>query len=165
MDLKKLISGSDIRGKAVGEDASLTPTVARTLGMAFARFLSRKTGKLLSDICVGLGRDSRISGPALLQAAAEGIAHTGASVQDYGMCTTPAMFMAVITPGYQPDGSIMITASHHPWDRNGLKFITAGGGLEHAEIGTRARDRRGDRGHGRGVLGVRPVVREHAVRI
>ncbi|MBQ6175431.1 MAG: phosphomannomutase/phosphoglucomutase [Clostridia bacterium] len=134
MDLKKLISGSDIRGKAVGEDASLTPTVARTLGMAFARFLSRKTGKLLSDICVGLGRDSRISGPALLQAAAEGIAHTGASVQDYGMCTTPAMFMAVITPGYQPDGSIMITASHHPWDRNGLKFITAGGGLEHAEI-------------------------------
>lgn len=134
MDLKKLISGSDIRGKAVGEDAALTPNVARALSMAFARFLANKLGKPLYEISVGLGRDSRITGPALLQAAAEGIARTGASVQDYGMCTTPAMFMAVITPGYQPDGSIMITASHHPWDRNGLKFITASGGLEHAEI-------------------------------
>ncbi len=134
MDLKKLISGSDIRGKAVGEDATLTPNVARTLGMAFARFLAKKLGKPIHQISVGLGRDSRISGPALLQAAAEGIARTGANVQDYGMCTTPAMFMAVITPGFQPDGSIMVTASHHPWDRNGLKFITASGGLEHTEI-------------------------------
>ncbi len=134
-ELKKLISGSDIRGRAVGDDAPLTPHVASCLGMAFAGFLAKKCGKAVTEISIGLGRDSRISGPALLKAAADGIIRAGASVQDYGMCTTPAMFMAVITPGFTPDGSIMITASHHPWDRNGLKFITAEGGLTHDEIG------------------------------
>ena len=134
MSLKKLISGSDVRGRALGDDAPLTPRVATCLGMAFARFLGEKLNKPVSQITIGLGRDSRITGPALLQAAAEGIARAGASVQRYGMCTTPAMFMAIITPGFAPDGSIMITASHHPFDRNGLKFITAGGGLTHQEI-------------------------------
>ncbi len=134
MDWKKLISGTDVRGQAIGEDAPLTPHVAECLGMAFARFLAEKKHKPVAQITVGLGRDSRISGPALLRAAAEGISKAGAAVQDYGMCTTPAMFMATITPGFMPDGSIMITASHHPWDRNGLKFVTAEGGLEHSEI-------------------------------
>ena len=133
-DLKKLISGSDVRGRALGDDAPLTPRVATCLGMAFARFLAEKLNKPVAQISVGLGRDSRITGPALLRAAAEGIAKAGASVQDYGMCTTPAMFMAIITPDFNPDGSIMITASHHPSDRNGLKFVTAEGGLTHEEI-------------------------------
>ena len=133
-DLKKLISGSDVRGRALGDDAPLTPRVATCLGMAFARFLAEKLNKPVAQISVGLGRDSRVTGPALLRAAAEGIAKAGASVQDYGMCTTPAMFMAIITPGFNPDGSIMITASHHPSDRNGLKFVTAEGGLTHEEI-------------------------------
>ena len=133
-DLKKLISGSDVRGRALGDDAPLTPRVATCLGMAFARFLAEKLNKPVAQISVGLGRDSRVTGPALLRAAAEGIAKAGASVQDYGMCTTPAMFMAIITPGFTPDGSIMITASHHPSNRNGLKFVTAEGGLTHEEI-------------------------------
>ena len=134
MDLKKLISGSDVRGRALGDDAPLTPRVATCLGMAFARFLAEKQQKPVAQITIGLGRDSRLTGPSLLKAAAEGISRAGASVQDYGMCTTPAMFMAIITPGFTPDGSIMITASHHPADRNGLKFITAEGGLTHEEI-------------------------------
>ena len=45
MDLKKLISGSDVRGRAMGEDAPLTPRVATCLGMAFARFLAAKLEK------------------------------------------------------------------------------------------------------------------------
>ena len=134
-DLYKLISGSDVRGRAMGENAPLTPHIATCLGMAFAGFLAEKLGKPVNRITVGLGRDSRLTGPSLLKAAAEGISRAGASVQDYGMCTTPAMFMAILTPGFQPDGSIMITASHHPSDRNGLKFVTAEGGLTHDEIG------------------------------
>ena len=134
MDWRQLISGSDVRGKAVGDDAPLTPRVAECLGIAFARFLAEKKHKSVTQISVGLGRDSRISGPALAEAVARGVSKAGASVQNYGMCTTPAMFMAVITPGFEPDGSVMITASHHPWDRNGLKFVTAEGGLEHREI-------------------------------
>ncbi len=133
-DWHKLISGSDVRGVAVGDEAQLTPRVAMCLGMAFARYLAKRYDKPLHDVTVALGRDSRVSGPALLRAAAEGISKTGASVQDYGMCTTPAMFMATITPGFMPDGSIMVTASHHPWDRNGLKFVTAQGGLYSKDI-------------------------------
>ena len=134
-DLHKLISGSDVRGRAMGEDAPLTPEIASRLGAAFAGFLAEKLNKPVNRITVALGRDSRLTGPSLLQAAAEGIVRAGASVQDYGMCTTPAMFMAILTPGFRPDGSIMITASHHPSDRNGLKFVTAEGGLTHDEIG------------------------------
>ena len=100
-----------MRGKAVGDDAPLTPRVAECLGIAFARFLAEKKHKSVTQISVGLGRDSRISGPALAEEVARGVSKAGASVQNYGMCTTPAMFMAVITPGFEPDGSVMITAS------------------------------------------------------
>ena len=134
MDWKKLLSGSDVRGKACGEDAVITEEVARALGMAFAQRLAAEKNKPVGEITVALGRDSRISGEKLLDAAADGVIRAGARAEDYGMCTTPAMFMAVITPGFAPDGSIMITASHHPWDRNGLKFFTEKGGLEAREV-------------------------------
>lgn len=130
MDWMKLKSGSDVRGTAVGENAVLTENVACTLGMAFARLISEKKGKPVSQVKIAVGRDSRISGPALLQAAAEGISRSGAAVINFGMCTTPAMYMSIITPGFEPDGSIMITASHHPWDKNGLKFFLEDGGIE-----------------------------------
>ncbi len=132
MDYKKLKSGSDVRGIAVGEDAALTPDVAKTLGMAFARFVADKTGK--QNVVIALGRDSRVSGESLLNAAAEGISLAGAEARDYGMCTTPAMYMAILTEGFKPDGSIMVTASHHPWKLNGLKFFTKEGGLGFDEL-------------------------------
>ena len=130
MDWMKLKSGSDVRGVAVGENAPLTEHVAMCLGMAFARYVAKHVGKPVTQVTIAIGRDSRISGPALLHAAAEGVSKAGASVLDFGMCTTPAMYMCIITPGFQPDGSIMITASHHPYDKNGLKFFLAEGGVE-----------------------------------
>ena len=134
MDWMQLKSGSDVRGRAVGEGAPVTEEVASALGMAFARKLAAENGKPVDQVTVALGRDSRISGPVLLKAAAEGVRRSGALVLDFGMCTTPAMFMSIITPGFEPDGSIMITASHHPWDRNGLKFFTRRGGIESREV-------------------------------
>lgn len=130
MDWLKLKSGSDVRGTAVGENAVITPHVASCLGMAFARYVAEKKHKNVTQVTIALGRDSRISGPELLKAAAEGISKAGANVLDFGMCTTPAMYMSIITPGFQPDASIMITASHHPYDKNGLKFFTEEGGIE-----------------------------------
>ena len=130
MDWMKLKSGSDVRGVAVGENAQLTEHVAMCLGMAFARYVAKHVGKPVTQVTIAIGRDSRISGPALLHAAAEGVSKAGASVLDFGMCTTPAMYMCIITPGFQPDGSIMITASHHPYDKNGLKFFLAEGGWQ-----------------------------------
>lgn len=134
MDYRKLKSGSDVRGAAIGDDALLTPDVARTLGVAFARYVAEKTGKDVSRISIALGRDSRVSGPELLAATAEGIASAGARAADYGMCTTPAMYMAILTDDFRPDGSIMVTASHHPWRLNGLKFFTEQGGLGFHEL-------------------------------
>ena len=140
MDWLTLKSGSDVRGTAVGEGTVLTDDVARDLGAAFVRKLSAEKGKKASEITVSLGRDSRISGPALLSAAAKGISNAGATAIDFGMCTTPAMFMSTITDGFRTDGAIMITASHHPWNKNGLKFFTEKGGLEGNEIAELLRD-------------------------
>ena len=134
MDWMKLKSGSDVRGVAVGENRALTPHVAACLGMAFARFVAEKKHKSVTQVTIALGRDSRISGAELLRAAAEGVSKAGAAVMDFGMCTTPAMYMCIITPGFQPDGSIMITASHHPYDKNGLKFFVEEGGLEGGDV-------------------------------
>ena len=130
MDWMKLKSGSDVRGTAMGEDALLTSHVAQCLGMAFARYVADKAGKPIANVTIALGRDSRITGPELLRAAAEGVSRAGANAVDFGMCTTPAMYMAIITPGFQPDASIMITASHHPSDKNGLKFFMPEGGVD-----------------------------------
>lgn len=135
MDWMKLKSGSDVRGVAVGDSAVLTPRVAACLGMAFARYVAEKKGKPVSQVTIALGRDSRISGPELLRGAAEGVSKAGASVLDFDMCTTPAMYMSIITPGFQPDGAVMITASHHPFDKNGMKFFMEQGGLEGKEVG------------------------------
>ncbi len=134
MDFLALKSGSDVRGVAVGEDANLTPEVVQALGSAFTVFLSRLKGKPCEQLTVALGRDSRVSGPTLLDAAAQGIAAMGATAQDYGMCTTPSMYMATVLDGFRPDGTVMLTASHHPWKLNGMKFFTAEGGLGFKEL-------------------------------
>ncbi|MEA4927745.1 MAG: phosphomannomutase/phosphoglucomutase [Candidatus Limiplasma sp.] len=134
MDFQTLKSGSDVRGLAVGDDAVLTEAVARTLGRAFALFVAQKENLPPEKLTLALGRDSRVTGPALLAAAAQGIADTGATAHDYGMCTTPSMYMAILTEGFQPQGSIMLTASHHPWKLNGLKFFTREGGLGYHDL-------------------------------
>lgn len=135
---KKLQNGSDIRGVALegieGQSVNLTTCIAASLGSAFGLWLSNRLNKPLSAITVALGRDSRLSGPAILQAAMSGLTAIGVSVTDCGLASTPAMFMSLVTDGCCFDGSIMITASHLPFNRNGLKFFIAEGGLEHADI-------------------------------
>ena len=63
MNYLSLKSGSDVRGVAIGEDATLTPEVAKTLGTAFVGLLAQKTGLPPQQLKVALGRDSRVSGP------------------------------------------------------------------------------------------------------
>ena len=133
-DYQSLKSGTDIRGDALGEKAVLTNEVALCIGGAFITWLSEKTGKHPGALTVAIGRDSRLTGPALLAACAEGMARTGAQVWDYGMCTTPAMYMSLLTEGFKADASIMVTASHHPYYRNGLKFFMPEGGVSATDI-------------------------------
>lgn len=133
-DYQSLKSGTDIRGDALGEKAVLTNEVALCIGGAFITWLSERTGKHPGALTVAIGRDSRLTGPALLAACAEGMVRTGAQVWDYGMCTTPAMYMSLLTEGFKADASIMVTASHHPYYRNGLKFFLPEGGVSATDI-------------------------------
>ena len=128
-NLFSLKSGSDVRGRAAGENAAVTPEVVALIGGAFVRWLKARG---VASPRIALGRDSRVTGEALLTACAAGCARAGAAVESYDMCTTPAMYMSLITPGFSCDGAIMMTASHHPWDRNGMKFFTKAGGVEAA---------------------------------
>ncbi|MEO0869333.1 MAG: phosphomannomutase/phosphoglucomutase [Cyanobacteria bacterium J06642_11] len=135
---KKLQNGSDIRGVAMEgiphEAVNLTPAIAQRLGQAFTIWLTQKLDKSPTELQLAVGRDSRLSGPTLMQSVIHGIAATGARVYDFGMASTPAMFMCTITPGFDCDGAIMMTASHLPFNRNGLKFFTAQGGLGKPDI-------------------------------
>lgn len=137
MDYKKLQNGSDIRGVALegieGQHINLTEQACRNIGRGFAVWLKNKTGKN-SDLRVAVGRDSRLSGEALCNWICDAMCQQGLQVTDLGMASTPAMFMSTVTEGYQYDGSVMITASHLPFNRNGFKFFTAEGGLESSDI-------------------------------
>nr|WP_041549990.1 phosphomannomutase/phosphoglucomutase [Chamaesiphon minutus] len=134
----KLQNGSDIRGIALegipDEHVNLTPAVAKILGQAFVTWLCGKVNKPSTQLIVAVGRDSRLSGPAIMQATLDGITDLGSEAYDFEMASTPAMFMSTITSGFECDGAIMLTASHLPFNRNGLKFFTAQGGLEKKDI-------------------------------
>ncbi len=137
MDYSKLQNGSDIRGVALegieGQHINLTESACRDIGRGFALWLMEKTGKK-EGLRVAVGRDSRLSGPALCAWLCDAMVQSGIQVTDLGMASTPAMFMATVTEGYSYDGSVMITASHLPFNRNGFKFFTADGGLEKGDI-------------------------------
>ena len=137
MDYLKLQNGSDIRGVALdgieGQLVNLTEQTCRDIGRGFALWLQKKTGKT-EHIRVAVGRDSRLSGPTLCNWICDAMVNQGIEVTDFGMASTPAMFMATVTDGYNFDGTVMITASHLPFNRNGFKFFTALGGLEKADI-------------------------------
>ncbi len=136
--MMKLQNGSDVRGIAVegveGENVNITQETANLIGQSFVEWLSKKTGKSAATLHIGVGRDARVSGPALAKGIAQGIKAAGASVTDCAIATTPAMFMSLVFTETKFDGSVMITASHLPFNRNGIKFFDADGGLEHEDI-------------------------------
>ncbi|NLD03939.1 MAG: phosphomannomutase/phosphoglucomutase, partial [Clostridiales bacterium] len=85
-----LISGTDLRGVALGENARLTLEVAELIGRAFAVWAGRRVRMPENDrISIAVGRDSRLSGETLLSAFAQGVAKQGMNVIDCGLCTTP----------------------------------------------------------------------------
>lgn len=134
----QLQNGSDIRGVALegveGEAVNLTPDITKILGMAFVCWLSQNLNKPVGELTVAVGRDSRISGPTLMTAVLAGITEMGGNGYNFGLASTPAMFKSTVTDGFNCDGAIMLTASHLPFNRNGLKFFTAQGGLGKTDI-------------------------------
>lgn len=137
-NLLKLQNGSDIRGIAVegveGEQVNMTGDIANRIGQGFVAWLSKKTGKDASELRIGVGHDSRITADVMKEGVMAGMQAKGAAVYDCGLVSTPSMFMTIVFPETKFDGSIMITASHLPFNRNGLKFFDKDGGLEGTDI-------------------------------
>ncbi len=134
MNLKHLKSGTDIRGSAVEKaekhDYDLTDEVVQRFTAGFVDFLMKKTRK--EKLLISVGHDSRVSADRISVAVKNELGAFDVNIIDCGLCSTPAMFMTTVVK--ECDGAIQITASHHPWDRNGLKFFTRDGGLESEEL-------------------------------
>ena len=135
-DLLVLQNGSDIRGVAMdgvdGEKVNLTQEVVMKIGYAFAQWLMNRIQK--SRLAIAVGRDSRLTGKVLAEAITKGLVSKGATVYVCGISTTPAMFITTLDKDIDCDGAIMVTASHLPFNRNGMKFFTRDGGLNKEDI-------------------------------
>ncbi|MCH3954154.1 MAG: phosphomannomutase/phosphoglucomutase [Eubacterium sp.] len=133
-----LQNGSDIRGVAIGgvegEPVNLTPAACSLIAQGFLVWLCQKTGKAPEDLMITIGRDPRLSGESLLQAFTDGLKAFGTRTIDCGLASTPAMFMSTVFPEISADGAVMVTASHLPFNRNGLKFFSKDGGLDKKDI-------------------------------
>lgn len=150
----RLQNGSDIRGVALegcafeagrigecaSEDEPMTLSVAEAfhIGAGFADWLRSECSSGRKEctvfLRVAIGRDPRLSGEPIVDAILGGLASRGVDTVDMGLATTPACFMSTIEKGYMYDGALMCTASHLPWNRNGIKFFTKTGGLKKPDI-------------------------------
>jgi len=104
-----LFKAYDVRGVYPTE---INPATAYLIGRAFVAYLHP------SDVVVG--RDMRLSSPALASALIDGIRDEGADVCDIGLVSTDSLYFAVGKYGF-PAG-VMVTASHNPAEYNGFKF-------------------------------------------
>ena len=136
MSYKALKSGTDVRGVASdlgGKEVNLTDAAVYDITSAFATFVAAKYGKKTNELTVAVGHDSRISAYRISMQVISALKNLGVRVLNCNLASTPAMFMTTVDLG--TDGAVQITASHHPFDRNGLKFFIKEGGLESAQLG------------------------------
>jgi phosphoglucosamine mutase len=113
--------GTDgVRGR-VGE-APITPEFVMRLGYAAGRVLAQRTG---ARPAVLIGKDTRISGYLLEAALEAGFSAAGVDVMLSGPLPTPAV--AYLTRALRLSAGVVISASHNPYDDNGIKFFSADG--------------------------------------
>ena len=105
----------DIRGVT---PTALNEDVAEALGLAFGTQAMK-----LGEKSVAVGRDGRLSGPALSAALIRGLVAAGVDVIDIGLATTPMLYFAAAT---LCTSGIQVTGSHNPKDYNGFKMVLAG---------------------------------------
>lgn len=113
--MSKLFGTDGVRGVA---NIELTPALAYKIGFAGAYVLTsavKHTAKIL------VGKDTRISGDMLEAALISGICAAGAEAISLGVVPTPAV--AYLTRKYSADAGVVISASHNPFEFNGIKFF------------------------------------------
>lgn len=117
-DLNAIFKAYDVRG-VVPDD--FDPTLARSIGAGFARFLIEADGDSVSRVLVA--HDMRPSGVAMTTAFMEGVTSQGLDAIDLGLASTDLLYFsagALDAPG------AMFTASHNPAQYNGIKFCRSG---------------------------------------
>jgi len=137
----EIFKAYDIRG-IVGKN--LTEPIVEKIGAALG-------SEALVRQCdtIAIGRDGRLSGPALAAALARGIQSSGVQVIDLGLVATPMTYFAAHHLG--TGCAVMVTGSHNPPDYNGLKMVLAGETLSGAAIqDLRRRIETGDLAQGQG---------------
>ena len=135
MDYSFLKSGTDVRGIASdlgGRAVELTDCAVYDITAAFAVWCVNRFSKPANELKIAVGHDSRITAERISGGVIKALSNAGITVLDCGLASTPAMFMTTVD--LHTDAAIQITASHHPFDRNGLKFFVGTGGLEGSDI-------------------------------
>lgn len=115
--MSRLFGTDGIRG--VAGVAPLDAETVFRVGKALAKLIQRDRPRLL------VGRDTRESGPMIVQALAEGAAKEQAELTDLGIVPTPGVAYLVKELGY--DGAVMVSASHNPFQDNGIKVFDSTG--------------------------------------
>ena len=105
---------------------TLDAEIAEALGRAFG-----SAARAAGEKSVAVGRDGRLSGPALSEALIRGLVATGVEVIDVGAVTTPMLYFAAHTLA---TSGIQVTGSHNPKDYNGFKMVLAGRAIYGDEI-------------------------------
>jgi len=135
---KLLQNGSDIRGVALegieGENVNFTKQESFNITISFLNFLSKKLNKDIKSLVLTVGNDSRLSASNIKDGIISAAIHIGATIIDCSLSSTPSMFMSTKFDETNADGAIMVTASHLPFNRNGMKFFTKDGGLDKSDI-------------------------------
>ena len=135
-DWMKLKSGTDVRGVALegvpGEEVNLTDEAVTGIMKAFCAWAAQRCGK--DKLTIAIGHDSRLSAGRISACAVKAVTESGCDAIVTGLSSTPSMFMLLQEEDIGADASVMITASHLPFNKNGLKFFTPEGGLEGKDI-------------------------------
>ncbi len=106
----------DIRGSSL---LDINTTIAYKIGFCFTKLsISKQGNKIL------IGRDGRLSSPALYHALVNGIISAGGQAISIGVAPSPMLYFA--DKIFKPQASIMITGSHNPKDDNGFKMLSQG---------------------------------------
>ncbi|MDD2758344.1 MAG: phosphomannomutase/phosphoglucomutase [Patescibacteria group bacterium] len=168
MSISNIFKAYDVRGIYPNE---LNEELAEKIARAFV--VLRKNELKKEALTVVVGRDMRLSSPALHQAVVRGLTGQGADVIDVGLVSAPTFYFAVCYLG--ADGGLMVSASHNPKEYNGIKItrenakpLGAGNGMEEIKQMTEAGEfsepeRKGEVTMHEGILGEQVKYEERGI--
>jgi phosphoglucosamine mutase len=121
--MRKLFGTDGVRG--VANTYPMTTEIAMQLGRAIAYLVKKQVGDKEHNPRIVIGKDTRLSGYMIENALASGICSMGVNVLLVGPLPTPGI--AFITTSMRADAGVVISASHNPFQDNGIKIFSRQG--------------------------------------